>query len=80
MPPPMMTTSALRVASGLAKDVAVANLVADSEVFAFDERRGIVGSGLSEQSIVDGTAGSDRACDDELDEITAGMRHAKQSS
>ena len=61
---------------GLGEGVAVANLVAHGEVFAFDERGGLVGSGLRQQRIVDGTAGSDGACDHELDEITASVRHA----
>jgi hypothetical protein len=51
--------------------VAVANLVANSEVFAFDEWGGIGRRGLGKQSILDGTAGSDGASDNELDEITA---------
>ena len=65
---------------GLGEGVAVANLVAYGEVFAFDERGGIVGSGLRQQSVVDGTAGSDGASDNEFDEITARVRHARRSS
>jgi hypothetical protein len=60
--------------------VAVANFMADGEVFAFDEREGIVGCGLREQSIIDGAARSDGASDNEFYEITASMRHAKRTS
>jgi hypothetical protein len=55
--------------------VALANLVADREVFAFERNgAGVVVVRDRQERLVDRTAGGDRASNDELDEITARMK------
>jgi hypothetical protein len=55
--------------------VALANLVADREVFAFEGNgAGIVVVRDRHEGSVDRTAGGDRASNDELDEITTRMK------
>ena len=57
--------------------VAIANLMADFEMFAVHERRRIgFGVGSGEQGGVDGTTGGNGTGDDVLDEVTARLRHA----
>jgi hypothetical protein len=51
--------------------MAVANLMADGEMFAFDERRCGSAARLFEERFVDRASGSDGAGNDVLDEIAA---------
>ncbi len=58
------------------ESMAVAQLVANVEVFAVDERRRYRIGSSGEKCGIDGAAGRDRTGDDVLDEVTARMRHA----
>jgi hypothetical protein len=59
--------------------VAGAHLVADAEVFAFDEWRCGSSAWLFEKRFVDRASGSDGSGDDVLDEIAACLRHGSFS-
>ena len=71
----MMTTSTLRLGAGMIEGVAVANFVADFEVFAVDVRCGmsapVTSDGCGDERVVDRATGGDGACDDKFDEIAA---------
>ena len=56
---------------GFGKRVAVADLVANAEVFTFDERRCRGAAGLFEEGFVDRATGGDGSGNDVLDEIAA---------
>ena len=65
---------------GLGEGMAIADLVADGEVFAFDGGGRRFGAGVGEKRLIDGTTGGDGASDDEFDEVTTGVRHGNESS